>query len=131
MPLVHVCTIRLLLALALAGLPLLPLTARAAPDFSAYLADFRQALARNDSARIASLTRLPFLFEGHQQDRQGFIRIYPQLFDAPTRRCLARTRPMEEDGARVIFCQPYAFYFRLEQGAWRLVEFAADGEDMP
>jgi hypothetical protein len=105
--------------------------ARAATDFGPFLADFRQALARDDGARIAAMTHLPFLFEGQALDRRGFLQRYPRLFDAPTRRCMARAKPIEEDGARVIFCRPYAFYFRPVQGAWRLVEFGADGEDMP
>jgi hypothetical protein len=36
----------------------------AGPDFSSFLADFRHALAANDGARVAALTRLPFLYEG-------------------------------------------------------------------
>ncbi len=103
----------------------------AAPGFDRFLADFRHALARNDGAGVAVLTRLPFLFEGELRDRQGFAAVYPRLFDAGVRRCLARAKPVAEDGAQVLFCRPYAFYFRPVDGAWRLVEFGADGEDTP
>lgn len=88
-------------------------------------------MSRNDGAAVASLTRLPFLFEGMPRDRRGFLAIYPRLFDTGVRRCLARAVPVAEDGAKVLFCRPYAFYFRPVNGAWRLVEFGADGEDMP
>ena len=103
----------------------------AGADFSGFLADFRHALAENDGARLVALTRLPFLYEGRGRDRAAFLAIYPQLFNAPVRRCMARAQPIAEDGAQVIFCSPYAFYFRPVQGSWRLVEFAADGEALP
>ena len=103
----------------------------AGPDFSRFLADFRHALAENDGARVAALTRLPFLYEGRGRDHAAFLAIYPELFKAPVRRCLARAQPIAEDGARVIFCPPYAFYFRPEQGSWRLVGLGADVEALP
>lgn len=109
--------------------------ARAAPtsgtDFTRLLKDFRLAVYRNDGAAIASMTRLPFLYEGMPRDRRGFLAIYPYLFDTGVRRCLVKAVPVAEDGAQVLFCRPYAFYFRPVNGAWRLVEFGADGEDMP
>lgn len=119
--------------LALLLLPLLaaaPL-ARAEPDFAAFQARFRAAVARQDAAAVAALTRLPFLFEGRPQDEQGFRRhVWPLLFDAPQRRCLLSSQAVSEGGDRVIFCAPYAFYFDATGGDWRLREFAADGESV-
>lgn len=118
------------LSLAL-GLAASQADSHAGQGFPEFLADFRQALARNDAAGVAALTRLPFLYEGVGRDRAGFLALYPRLFDTPVRRCLARSKPLAEEGAQVIFCRPYAFYFRPVAGTWRLVEFGADGEDMP
>lgn len=122
---------RVVLALGLAAPACVAPASRAGQDFPQFLAEFRQALARNDAAGVAALTRLPFLYEGVARDRAGFLALYPRLFDASVRRCLARGKPLAEDGAQVIFCRPYAFYFRPVAGEWRLVEFGADGEDMP
>jgi len=101
------------------------------PEFNRFLHNFRLAVARNDGGAVASMTQLPFLYEGTPRDRRGFLAIYPRLFDTGVRRCLAKAVPVAEDGAQVLFCRPYAFYFRPENGAWRLVEFNADGEDTP
>ena len=118
---------------AIFGLVLVQVAAHAAPgpEFTGFLKDFRQAVARNDGGAVAALTRLPFLYEGTPRDRRGFLAIYPRLFDTGVRRCLTKAVPVAEDGAQVLFCRPYAFYFRPVDGAWRLVEFGADGEDMP
>ena len=105
--------------------------ASAVLDFNAFHSEFRAAIGRNDGARVADLTRLPFLFEGRPRDRAGFLRIYPQLFNPAVRRCLATAQALPEGGDRVVFCAPYAFYFDRQGGGWKLREFNADGEDMP
>ena len=120
-----------MLALVLVAGLLATAKVQAGQDFPRFLAEFRQALARNDAAGVAALTRMPFLYEGVAWDRAGFLALYPRLFDAPVRRCLVRGKPRAEDGAQVIFRRPYAFYFRPVAGQWRLVEFGADGEDLP
>lgn len=100
-----------------------------ARDYPAFKQGFRAALARRDYPAVADSTRLPFLFEGKPLARDGFVRIAPRLFDAKTRRCLAHREAMPEDGAMVVSCPPHAFYFRrARDGAWRLEEFNADGE---
>lgn len=123
------------MGLCAAGLVLLVSAAPALAsedDFAQYLERFRGALARVDAGAIADLTRLPFLYESAWRDRAAFERIVPELFDAPVRACLARTGAIVEDDARVIFCPPYAFYFRrATDGGWRLEEFGVDGEDAP
>lgn len=120
----------LVLGWALAVLP--ALAAGGDGDFEPVLQRFRQALAAGDAAALADLTRLPFLFEGRPRDRTGFIRVVPRLFDAPTSRCLLAVRPLVEGSDRVLPCRPYAFYFRRgPDGAYRLEEFSADGEDAP
>ena len=118
--------IAMLLLSLLAAAPL----ARAEPDFADFQSRFRAAVARQDAAAVAALTRLPFWFEGRPQDEQGFRRrVWPLLFDAPRRRCLLSSQAVSEGSDRVIFCAPYAFYFDATGGSWRLREFAADGEE--
>lgn len=103
----------------------------AAQDFAAFQSEFRKAIARNDAAAIADLTRLPFLFESRPRDRAGFLAIYPTLFTPSVRRCLASARATGESGDEVVSCPPYAFYFDQLKGVWKLREFNADGEDRP
>ncbi len=101
--------------------------AQPTPGFEAFLKRFRTAMAANDAQAVADLTALPFLFDSRPRDRAGFVRIYPELFTAAVRRCLQRATPVAEDGRQVMFCAPYGFYFGVHDGAWRLIEFGADG----
>lgn len=116
----------LLLATGAAG------AAQPDPAFDGFLQRFRAALRTQDAAALADLTRLPFLFESQPRDREAFLAIVPKLFDGQTTRCLLKARAVPEADAQVLFCRPYAFYFRRGSGgAYRLEEFAADGEDAP
>ena len=70
--------------------PLVPLLALAiAPigDFEYFYGNFARAVVLGEAARIADLTRTPFLFEGRSLDRPSFEGAVPRLFDAPTRAC--------------------------------------------
>jgi len=88
---------------------------------------FREAAAHRDPARLADQTALPFLFEGQPLGREAFMqRAVPALFTPAVRRCLQTAPPQREDGRLVLWCAPYGFYLGQVNGAWRLVEFAAD-----
>jgi len=104
----------------------------AARDFESFLSRFRGALAKQDVATVADMTRLPFLFGGEALERASFKRIVPDLFDTSVRDCFEHAEARSEDDARVVFCGPYAFYFRVQpDGQYRLETFGADGEGAP
>jgi hypothetical protein len=100
-------------------------------SFDAFFARFRAALATGRGADVAALVHVPFLYEGRQLDTAGVTRIVPTLFPAAVKRCLASAKAIPEDDRQVVFCKPYAFYFGREAGSYRLLEFGADGEDVP
>lgn len=123
------CLVATLLALA----PVAGPAAREAPvageaTFDEFLLAFRRALADDDREALASLTQLPFLYQGEGLDAAGFRQAIPGLFTPPVRRCLAQARPIAEDDRYVVFCSPYAFYFGRSGEGYRLIEFMADGE---
>ncbi|CAL95648.1 hypothetical protein [Azoarcus olearius] len=109
------------------GLACLP--AGAAEDFRAFHSRFRAAIVRNDAAGLAQLTRLPFLLEGRQLDRDAFVRTYPVVFTPALRHCLAAAPVATEGSDKTVHCPPYSFYFRVDGGRWLLAGFGADGED--
>jgi len=117
--------------LAAALLALAPVAAPVAGEatFDEYLQAFRGALAADDRAALASLTQLPFLYEGQGLDAAGFRQAIPELFTPAVRRCLAQARPIAEDDRYVLFCSPYGFYFGRTADGYRLIEFMADGEE--
>jgi hypothetical protein len=107
----------------------MPPVAAAPLGWSAFDVQWRAAMALGDPAAVASLTRMPFLFEGRPLDRAGFEHAVPKLFDARLRRCMARAPAVPEPaepGVRVMSCAPYNFYFDAQGGTWRLREFAVD-----
>lgn len=110
---------------------LAPVAASLASDaaFDEFLQAFRRALAVDDREALASLTQLPFLYEGRGLDAAGFRQAIPGLFTPAVRRCLAQAHPIAEDGRYVVFCPPYGFYFGRTADGYRLVEFMADGEE--
>ena len=99
-----------------------------AAGFSPFFSAFKTAVARNDAKAIAGMTQLPFLFDGKLRDSAGFQEIYPQLFDANVRACFAKAKATVDQDAQVVDCGRYLFYFRMVQGRYRFVEFAADPE---
>lgn len=103
-----------------------------ADGFDTFLRQFRSAVATQDAAAIAGMTRLPFLYEGEALGREAVAGIVPTLFTPAVRACVDRATPLAEEDARVIFCSPYAFYFRVgADGRWAFDTFGADGEAAP
>lgn len=102
------------------------------PAFEDFLQRFLSSLIHHDAGTVADLTQLPFLYENHALDRAAFINIVPELFNDKVSACLANAEPNREEDRHVLYCSPYAFYFgRGQDGAYRLIEFGVDGEDMP
>jgi len=102
------------------------------PALARFLAAFRPAVERGDAAAVAELTQLPFGYESEPRDREAFVRVvFPELFSAAVRGCLAKAQPTPEDGRWVAFCGPYLFYFGRVGDEVRLLEFAADPEAEP
>jgi hypothetical protein len=111
-----------------------PQTVARTETFAEFFTRFRAALASGRAADVAALAHTPFLYEGKQLDTAGFTRIVPTLFNAAVKRCFTAAKPILEDDRQVVFCKPYAFYFGRAQagkGGILLLEFSADGEDVP
>jgi hypothetical protein len=115
---------RLVLAAALALLAApafaqAPKQATASPalqkEFDGFIAKFRAALKANDSAAVASMTRLPF--DSSTRDAAQFRAVaYPRDFTAKTRACLQRRKAVyDRDGLNndnyFIFCGEEIFVF--------------------
>lgn len=124
------CT--LLAAFVAAAAPVLAQASRpAAPpaavktEFDAFLAKFRAALKANDAAAVAGLTRLPFMAES---DAATFrAKDYPRLFNAKSRACLARTKPVydldgEKNHAYSLFCGETIYVFTRDAGGFRFTD---------
>jgi hypothetical protein len=117
--------------LSLVLLLLIPIhsTAQIKPDnqhFQSFWQKFKVAVAKNNKEAVASMTKLPFLFESKERTRAQFIRIYNQLFDIRVRKCIATAKALREGDVYEVFCAKKIFYFGKVEGEYKLIEFGVD-----
>ena len=96
------------------------------PSFNAFWAKFKDAVAKNDKARVADMTKLPFMMDGIDHDRAGFIKQYPSLFTSRMRRCIPRAKLFKEGDSYEIFCGDQIFLFGKVDGVWKFVEIGVN-----
>jgi len=95
--------------------------------FASFWISFKAAVARNDKQAVADLTKLPFLFDSTERDRDAFIKIYPQLFTRKLRRCLATAKPTKEGEKYDLYCGELIFYFGKDtDGKFKFLEFGVN-----
>ena len=94
--------------------------------FQTFWRKFKVAVAKNDKQAVASMTKLPFLFESQERTRTQFIKIYNQLFDLKVRRCFATAKALREEDVYEVFCAKRIFYFGKVEGEYKLIEFGVD-----
>ncbi|WP_225133338.1 hypothetical protein [Bradyrhizobium yuanmingense] len=117
--------LRVMLATALVNLApavaATPKNAVASPalqkEFNDFIEKFRAALRTNDSAAVASMTRLPFMNDsGIRAAAQFRAKTYPTSFTAKNRACIQRgkafyDRDQENNDYYSVFCGQLIFVF--------------------
>jgi hypothetical protein len=96
------------------------------PSFNTFWAKFKDAIAKNDKARVADMTKLPFMMSNIDHDRAGFIKEYPSLFTPRMRRCIPRAKVFKEGDYYEIFCGDQIFLFGRVDGVWKFVEIGVN-----
>lgn len=96
------------------------------PVFDAFWKRFRTAVLRSDQQAVASLTKLPFLFENRQRSREQFIKIQNQLFTRKIKRCFRTGKPITEGEMYDLFCGELIFYFGKVNGEFKFLEFGVN-----
>jgi hypothetical protein len=101
-------------------------SAKLDPEFNAFWIKFKAAVARNDKPAVADMTNLPFMIDGKDLDRAGFIKQYSSLFTLKMRRCFARARPSRDQDSMEIFCGEQIFLFAKVDGVYRFTEIGVN-----
>jgi hypothetical protein len=101
-------------------------TARVDPEFTKFWIKFKAAVARNDKAAVADMTKLPFMLDNKDLDRAGFIKQYSSLFTPKMRRCFARARPSRDQDSMEIFCGQQIFLFAKVDGVYKFTEIGVN-----
>jgi len=119
----------MVMMLLLGGLPQVWAQGRSAridPAFNAFWIEFKAAVARSDKGGVADLTKLPFMMDGKNLDRAGFIKQYGLLFTSRVRRCFARAKPTRDQEAYEIFCGQEIFLFGKVDGVYKFTEIGVN-----
>ena len=118
-----------IMVLLLSGLPQVWAQGRSAridPAFNAFWIKFTAAVARNDKGGVADLTKLPFMLDGKDLDRAGFIKQYSSLFTPRVRRCFARARLTKDQDTYEVFCGQQIFLFGRVNGVYKFTEIGVN-----
>jgi hypothetical protein len=87
---------------------------------------FKGAVVANDKEAVASMTRLPFLYQGRELTKQAFIQKFAVLFDAKVKRCFDKAKLLKEGGGFEVFCGRQIFLFDKVNGAYKFTEIGVN-----
>ncbi|MBK7747466.1 MAG: hypothetical protein IPP57_14340 [Candidatus Obscuribacter sp.] len=112
---------------------LLPLTmifgtlpAFADASFDAFFVKFKASVVKRDKAAVASMTKLPYLLDTKQLNKEQFIAKYDQLFPKATVKCFAKAKAIADQGSYLVFCGDDIYYFNKEKGTWQFTEIGVN-----
>jgi len=91
-----------------------------------FWAKFKAAIVTNDKEAVASMTRLPFLFQGRELTKPAFIQKFSVIFDARAKRCFEKAKLVKEGDGFEVFCGHQIFLFEKVNGAYKVTEIAAN-----
>ena len=87
---------------------------------------FKAAVVANDKEAVASITRLPFLFQGRELTKQAFIQKFAVLFDAKAKRCFEKAKLVKEGEGFEVFCGQQIFLFDKVKGVYKFTEIGVN-----
>ncbi len=89
--------------------------------FTAFWAEFKTAVAKNDREAVASMTKFPF-DNGKMISRAQFFKSYDRIFDQAAQKCFTQAKPeKEEEGSYRVSCGRKTFVFDLMRGKYRFI----------
>ncbi|HST52540.1 MAG TPA: hypothetical protein VLJ61_11070 [Pyrinomonadaceae bacterium] len=94
-------------------------------NFTAFWSQFKGAVARQDAAAVADMTKLPFTYEDKSLDRAAFITQYKKIFGG-LKSCVAKEKPVRDGETYSIFCGEQGLLFQKAGGEYKFVEFFAN-----
>ncbi|MBX9669187.1 MAG: hypothetical protein K2X93_16300 [Candidatus Obscuribacterales bacterium] len=116
------------IALLLVPVLLLGLASPAFADvgFDAFWAKFKTAVGKKDKDVVASMTKLPYLFDSKQLNKAQFIAKYDALFPKSVVKCFAKAKPSVDRGSYFVFCGESIYFFNKEKDKWLFTEIGVN-----
>lgn len=96
------------------------------PEFSTFWDRFSEAVALDDRDAVASMTRLPILFDGDSYDGPGFLERYDWLFTSSEKACFLNETPMPDGDSYTLFCGDQVFVFGKVGGGYRFTDIGVN-----
>jgi hypothetical protein len=87
---------------------------------------FKTAVAKNDKEAVASMTRLPFLFQSRELAKPGFIQKFDAIFGLRVKRCFAKATLVKEGDGFEVFCGQQIFLFEKVGGVYKFTEIGVN-----
>lgn len=98
----------------------------AEPSFDAFWTKFKAAVAKKDKAAVASMTRLPYLYDSKKLDKEQFIAKYDLLFPKETATCFSKAKPTADKEDYFVFCGEQIYCFNKEKDKWLFTEIGVN-----
>lgn len=99
-------------------------------DFAGFWKGFVAAVDKNDAAAVGAMVSFPLLVGGDAVQAGGFPAVYPKLFRAKVRGCMAKAKPLFDKGGEgpsyFVFCDKLIYIFRKDGGRWAFAEIGND-----
>ena len=96
-------------------------------DFVSFWTRFRAAVSASDKEAVASMTKLPFLFEGDELNKARFIEQFDRIFDRRVKARLLKTKPVKDGAYYEVFCGAESvFLFKRIDGKYKFVEIGVN-----
>lgn len=110
-----------LIFLALSATPCM-----AADGFDAFYTKFKTAIINRDKASVASMTKLPFLFDSRNLDKQQFMTKFEQIFPKNTAACFKREKPVADRDSYSVFCGDTIYVFSKVKGNYLFTDLGVN-----
>ena len=79
-----------------------------------------------DKASVASMTKLPFLFDSRNLDKQQFMTKFEQIFPKNTAACFKREKPVADRASYSVFCGATIYVFSKVKGNYLFTDLGVN-----
>lgn len=117
---------RILLSLLLVAFLGLFQTAIATDDFQSFWTQFKAAIKKRDKAALASMTKLPFMFDSKNLEKAQFIAKIDVILPAKLAKCFEKEKPVADNGEYSAFCGEQIYIFSKVNGKFMFTDIGVN-----
>lgn len=96
------------------------------PQWESFWKEFKQAIEKNDRQAVASMTKLPYLFDSKQLDRKQFVAKYDTIFPKSARQSILKEKPTRDANCYEVFSGEQIYLFAKVKGKYMFTEIGVN-----